>query len=151
MAAATRQPHLGLPGPGATITSAQEPGLGPAVTIVMKIKYMGSERKVAIDQLAAENRVMGGNTVIGGSKVIENTFTPKLSRVFPAPVSTIAEEMAETSGLGLTLARYYELRQRNGSLMLVGEGGGGQITVILQTTGLLQTLAWLQRALQRVF
>ena len=102
-------------------------------------------------QLRTLARVMGGNTVIGVSKVFENTFTPELSRVFPAPVSTIAEEMAETSGLGLTPARYYGLRQRNGSLMLVGEGGGGQITVILQTTGLLQTLAWLQRALQRVF
>ena len=102
-------------------------------------------------QLRTLARVMGGNTVIGVSKVIENTFTPELSRVFPAPVSTIAEEMAETSGLGLTPARYYGLRQRNGSLMLVGEGGGGQITVILQTTGLLQTLAWLQKALQRVF
>ena len=47
------------------------------MTIVMKIKYIeGSQSKVAIDQLAAgEHRVMGGNTVIEESKVIENTFT----------------------------------------------------------------------------
>lgn len=70
---------------------------------------------------------MGDKTVIGvSSKVIENTFTPGLRQVFPAPMSTIAEEMAETLGL-----RYYSgqvlwwLRQRNGSLIVVGEGRGG--------------------------
>ena len=142
---------MDCPGLGQQLQVLSSLGWDWAVTIVMKIKYIeGSQSKVAIDQLpAGEHRVMGGNTVIEESKVIENTFTPGQSRVFPAPVSTIAEEMAET--LGLTLARYEGSRQRNGSLIVVREGGGGQITVILQTTGLLQTLAWLQRALQSVF
>ena len=42
-----------------------------------------------------------------------------LRQVFPAPMSTIAEEMAET------LARYEGSRQRNGSLIVVREGGRG--------------------------
>ena len=43
---------------------------------------------------------MGDKTVIEQHKVIENTFTLEgLRQVFPAPMSTIAEEMAETLGL----------------------------------------------------
>ena len=77
---------------------------------------------------------MGDKTVIEQHKVIENTFTQGLRQVFPAPMSTIAEEMAETLGLILLRPGIMVARQRNGSLIVVGEGGRGQITVILQTT-----------------
>ena len=93
---------------------------------------------------------MGGNTVIEESKVIENTFTPGQSRVFPAPVSTIAEEMAETSGL--TLARYEGSRQRNGSLIVVREGGrGGKLLSFYKQQVCFRLWLGYREALQSVF
>ena len=53
-------------------------------------------------------------------------------------MSTIAEEMAETLGL-----RYYSgimgARQRNGSLIVVGEGGGGKLLSFYKQQTLLRS------------
>ncbi len=51
--------------------------------------------------------VMGDKTVIEQQGYRKYIHSRRLRQVFPEPMSTIAEEMAETLGLNTTQARYY--------------------------------------------